>query len=171
MTAPVLVGPQHDGGPTPSPDVDDVLALVGDRIRAEREARGWSRDQLARRASISSATVRRLEDGNDRLRPLLAACRAFRLPVDYLLSAQWQAPSRRPTLAPRQVEVLREAASGDSLPVVGARLGMGSQAVAAVLSRTYTRLGVADLPVNQRRSAAARVAAEYGLFDAQTRAS
>lgn len=148
-------------------DVDGVLADIGDRIRAEREARGWSRDQLARRAGISMAAVRRLEDGSVWLRALMKTCWAFRMPVNYLLSDQWKTPDRRPTLAPRQVEVLREAASGDSLEAVGDRLGMESQAVAAALSRIYVRLGVADLPRDQRRAAAARVALQHGLLNAQ----
>lgn len=147
-------------------DVDGVLADIGDRIRAEREARGWSRDQLARRAGISMAAVRRLEDGSVWLRALMKTCWAFRMPVNYLLSDQWRTPDPRPTLAPRQVEVLREAASGDSLETVGGRLGMGSQAVAAALSRIYVRLGVADLPRDERRAAAARVALQHGLLNA-----
>jgi DNA-binding NarL/FixJ family response regulator len=147
-------------------DVDEVLADIGDRIRTEREARGWSRDQLARRAGISMAAVRRLEDGSVWLRALMKTCWTFRMPVNYLLSDQWKAPDRRPTLAPRQVEVLREAASGESLEAVGDRLGMGSQAVAAALSRIYVRLGVADLPRDERRAAAARVALQHGLLNA-----
>jgi DNA-binding NarL/FixJ family response regulator len=101
------------------------------------------------------------------LRPLMKACWAFRLPVDYLLSDQWRRPERRPTLAPRQVDVLREAASGDSLVRVGSRLGMGSQAVGAALSRIYVRLGVNGLPTGQRRAAAVRVAMQHGLFNSQ----
>lgn len=172
MTAPVQVGPSPSGGgPVPYNDVDNVLADIGDRIRAEREARGWSRDQLARRANISKGSVRRLEDGSVWLRPLMKTCWAFGVQVDYLLSDQWRMPSRRPTLASRQAEVLVEAASGDSLEQVGARLGMGSQAVAAALSRIYVRLGVADLPRDERRSAAARVAVQHGLIRPPNRTS
>jgi DNA-binding CsgD family transcriptional regulator len=169
VSAPALVGPSpQGGGPVPSPDWDDLLADIGDRIRAERQARGWSRDDLARRARISKSAARQLEEGSVRLRPLMKACWAFRLPVDYLLSNQWKTPSRRPTLAPRQVDVLREAASGDSLGQVGSRLGMRSQSVGATLSRIYVRLGVDGLPRDQRRAAAARVAMQHGLFSQPT---
>ncbi|MGW2384338.1 LuxR C-terminal-related transcriptional regulator [Streptomyces sp. NPDC001658] len=75
------------------------------------------------------------------------------------------------SLSPKQAEVLREAASGDSLSQVGARLGMDARAVGAVLSRAYQRLGVACLPPDQRRAAAARVAMQHGLFHLPNRTS
>ena len=160
-----MVGPSPQGaGPTLCPDWDDVLADIGDRVRAERQARGWSQTDLAHRAGISVQAARRLEEGSVWLRPLMKACWAFRVPVDHLLSEQWKTPERRPTLAPRQVDVLREAGSGDSLTVVGVRLGMSSQAVGAALSRIYVRLGVADMPRGQRRQAAVRVARSNGLI-------
>jgi DNA-binding CsgD family transcriptional regulator/DNA-binding XRE family transcriptional regulator len=172
VSAPVQVGPSPSGGgPVPFPDWDETLADIGDRIRAERQARGWSKDQLARRAGISRQSVKSMEGGSVWLRPLMKVCWAFQTPVDYLLSDQWRVPSRRPTLAPRQAEVLLEAASGDSLTQVGARLGMGSQAVAAALSRIYVRLGVAGLPRGERRAAAARVAVHYGLIHIPNRTS
>jgi transcriptional regulator with XRE-family HTH domain len=145
-------------------DWDEVLAHVGERIRAEREARGWSRQQLAHRAEIREATVRRLEAGNVWLRPLMKACWAFRVPVNHLLSDQWSRPARRPTLSLRQVDVLREAASGDSLELLGPRLGLQPESVGAALSRIYVRLGVSDVPRDQRRSAAVEVAVRYGLM-------
>lgn len=167
MTAPVMVGPSRlGGGTTACPDWDEALADIGGRVRAEREARGWSREDLAHYADITFPTVRRLEGGAVWLLPLMKTCHAFRIPVDYLLSDRWKTPARRPTLAPRQVDVLREAASGDSLEAVGGRLGMGSQAVGAALSRIYVRLGVADLPRDERRSAAVRVAMQHRLFNA-----
>jgi DNA-binding CsgD family transcriptional regulator len=172
VSAPVLVGPSpQGGGPTPSPDWDDILADLGDRVRAERLARHWSLDQLAQQAGISIHTVRRLEDGNIRLRPLLPVCQALGLGVDHLLSDQWQAPALRPRLAPRQVEVLREAVSGDSLEQVGARLGMSSQTVSAMLSRIYVRLGVDGLPRSEKRAAAGRVAVEHDLITPPNRTS
>jgi DNA-binding CsgD family transcriptional regulator len=172
MTAPVLVGPSASGGgPVPFPDWDGLLGNIGDRICAERRARGWSRDELARRAGIGFHTVRRLETGSVSLGPLMKACWAFRVSVIYLLADQWRAPLVRPTLSLRQVEVLREAASGDSLERVGVRLGMGSQAVGAALSRIYVRLGVADLPRDERRQAAARVAMQHDLLNTPNRTS
>lgn len=172
MSAPVQVGPSPSGGgPALSPGWDDLLAGIGDRVRAERQARRWSQSELARRAGISLPAARRLEEGSVWLRHLMKACWAFRISVNYLLSGQWQAPVRRPTLSPQQVEVLREAASGDSLEQVGARLGMGSQAVSQRLSRIYVRLGLDGLPRDEKRAAAARVASEYGLLPPSNRTS
>lgn len=35
----------------------------GDRVRAEREARGWTQHELARRANCGRTTITRIEDG------------------------------------------------------------------------------------------------------------
>lgn len=183
MTAPVMVGPSpQGGGPVPFPDWDDVLADIGDRIRAERLARGWSETELGRRAGLGRNTVRRLENGDASLRCFVQACAAMSVPVDGLLSPAWQRPepktmpgrsaTRKPvSLSPRQAAVLREAASGDSLAQVGSRLGLGAQAVASEISRAYRRLGVAYLPREQRRAAAIRVAMQHGLFNPPKRTS
>lgn len=183
MTAPVLVGPSPaGGGPAPFLDWDDVLADIGDRVRAERQARGWSETELGRRAGIGRNTVRRLENGDVSLRCFVQACTALGVPVGELLSPAWKRPepkhtpnaegvARQVTLSPRQALVLCEAASGDSLAQVGVRLNMDPRAVGATLSRVYQRLGVAFLPQEQRRSAAARVAMQHGLFTPPNRTS
>ncbi|MCI3279158.1 helix-turn-helix domain-containing protein [Streptomyces cylindrosporus] len=183
MTAPVLVGPQPPGGgPVPSLDWDDALADIGDRVRAEREARGWSQTQLARTAGVGLNTIRRLERGDASMRCFVQACTALQIPVGMLLSPQWQKPEPKPTrigvaaarpiaLSPRQTEVLREAASGDSLAAVGARLGLDVGTVGSTLSRVYRRLGVACLPRDERRAAAAQVALKHGLFTPGNRTS
>lgn len=41
----------------------DELALVGVRLRALRQARGWTLDELASRAGMSPSTLSRLESG------------------------------------------------------------------------------------------------------------
>jgi DNA-binding CsgD family transcriptional regulator/DNA-binding Xre family transcriptional regulator len=173
MTAPVQVGPSPSGGgPGPSSQWDEALADVADRIRAERKARGWSQTEMARQAGISKSTVHRLEsDVSVVVRHLLQACEALGVPPAHLLSDQWQMPARRPALSPRQVDVLREVMSGDSLTCVGDRLGMSSQAVSSVLNRVYQRLDVAHIPVGERRAAAARAAMQHGLFTASNRTS
>jgi DNA-binding CsgD family transcriptional regulator/DNA-binding XRE family transcriptional regulator len=171
VSVPVQVAPSRTGGATPVANPDVLLEDVAVRIRAEREARGWSRDQLARRAGISRSAVGRLEAGDVWLRSLAKACTALRVPVDYLLSDRWMPPARKPTLTPVQVTVLGEAASGDSLEAVGDRLRMTSQAVSSVLSKIYVRLGVADLPRDQKRAAAVRVASAHGLLDPRNRTS
>lgn len=182
MSAPALVGPSpQGGGPDPSPDWDDLLADIGDRVRAERQARGWSETRLGRAAGMGRNTVRRLENGDASLRSFVLACTALGVDADRLLSPAWVRPYCPPTaapagagrvsLSPAQARVLREAASGDSLAQVGVRVGLDPRAVGAALSRAYQRLGVAYLPAGERRAAAARVAMQHGLFDPANRTS
>jgi transcriptional regulator with XRE-family HTH domain len=169
VTAPVQVGPSSShGGPAPFEDLEEYLGDIGDRIRAEREARGLTEVALAERAGVDRGTVRRIQDGIGTLRAFAQVSAGLGVGMDYLLSNQWVMPERPggSLLSPRQVAVLRAAASGDSLSVVGARLGMGSRAVSSDLSRIYQRLGVTGVPREGRRSAAVRVAMQHGLFDA-----
>lgn len=168
-----MVGPSSlSGGPVPSRFFDETLCDIGDRVRAERQARGWSQPELARRAGICKATVHRLEsDGGIHLRHLIQACWALGVSPERLLSADWRFPDRGPVLTPQQVVVLREVASGDSLAEVGSRLGMARGAVSSVLTRVYQRLDVSHVPVGERRSAACRVAMQYGLFTSPNRTS
>lgn len=183
MSAPVLAGlSPSGGGPVPSRDWDDALADIGDRIRAERQARGWSETQLGQRAGMARTTVRRLENGDASLRCFVQACTALGVSGEMLLSPGWRRPDpklvrhtavrgRRGVLSPVQALVLREAACGDSLAQVGARLGMDARAVGSELSRAYRRLGVAFVPQEERRSAAVRVAMQNGLFTPPKRTS
>lgn len=61
--------------------------MIGDRIRAERLARGWTREDLARRTAISAGYIKLLER-NARPNPtgdtLAALATAFGLTVDEL---------------------------------------------------------------------------------------
>ncbi|MEV6165751.1 helix-turn-helix domain-containing protein [Streptomyces sp. NPDC052052] len=172
MTAPALVGPSPaGGGPTAFQDRDELLADVGDRIRAERHARGWSQSVLGKRAGMARKTVAHVENGQTTLplHCLAALCRGLGMSMSDLLSDAWVMPARPEArvLTPRQVQILRVAAStGLSLPQVAARVGTTRQVVAARLSETYRELGVWDLPRDERRAAAVRVAEERGLFDA-----
>lgn len=176
MTAPVQVGPSSSsGGPTPSLDVDDLLADIGDRIRAERQARGWSVQRMSLRSGLPVITLKRLEAGTGSLRVFVQACAGLGVSMASLLSEDWRMPEAKPVrtagpgpigLSPRQAKVLREAASGDSLAQIGARLGLDPRAVGAALSRAYQRLGVALMPAGERRAAAVRVASTHGLIDA-----
>lgn len=172
--APQLVGPStSSGGPHPSPDWDDILADIGDRIRAERKARGWSEATLAERAGLDRGTVRRIQQGLGSLRVLLQVCSGLGVDVAYLLSSEWvmPQPDSQPHLSPSQVGVLRAAASGAPLADVAVRVAMTRSAVSSHLTRIYQQLGVADLPRDERRSAAARVAMQHGLFTSPNRAS
>jgi ribosome-binding protein aMBF1 (putative translation factor) len=56
------------------------------RITQERERRGWSRSELARRARMTPADVGKIESGRLRAYPGQAArlAHALRLPVDEL---------------------------------------------------------------------------------------
>ena len=57
-------------------------------------------------------------------------------------------------LTPRQRQVLTEAAAGDPLSAVAARLGMTREQVSARLSEAYRRLDVLDTPREYRRAEA-----------------
>ncbi|MEU6016902.1 transcriptional regulator [Streptomyces sp. NPDC047515] len=175
MTAPVLVGPSPvGGGPAVFQDRDELLADVGDRIRAERHARGWSQTVLGKHAGMTYKVVATIELGKGTL-PLLhlaAVCEALGMSMSELLSEQWEMPARPPrrrgvpgVLSPRMALVLREAASGIPLTQVADRLGIPRSVVSSRLSEAYRVLGVSDLPRDERRAAAVRVAEARGLFE------
>ncbi|MGW0948489.1 helix-turn-helix domain-containing protein [Streptomyces sp. NPDC002623] len=167
MSAPTVAGPSPSGGGLgPSPEWEDVLADIGDRIRAERQAQRWSQTELGRRAGLARNTVRRLEDGESTLRCFALVCNALGVDMGFLLSREWRIPKPVPRLAPGQARVLRAVSTGLPLTAAAAELGMRRTALAARMSEIYRRLGVADLPFGERRSAAVRVAVEHGLIDA-----
>jgi transcriptional regulator with XRE-family HTH domain len=164
-TAPVRPGPANAGGP--APDWDDLLADIGDRIRAERQARGWPQNALAQRAGLDRATVKRIEAGQATLRGFLMACTALEVDMGYLLSREWRMPVPHPRpLTARQAEVLRVVADGRPLSVAAPQLGMTPEGLASVLSGIYRRLGVADVPRCRRRAAAVQAATSRGFMNA-----
>ncbi|WP_028066659.1 helix-turn-helix domain-containing protein [Solirubrobacter soli] len=69
---------------TQDDSLDDVARR---RLRALRQARGWSLDELARRANIGASTLSRLETGGRRiaLDHLVVLARVFDTTVDELL--------------------------------------------------------------------------------------
>lgn len=152
-------------------DWDDVLADVGDRIRAERQARGWSHSELARRAGVGLNTAKRLEEnGAGTLRVFAVVCGALGMEMGALLSDQWQRPELAPALplTPAQAKVLRAVSGGESLSVVAVRLGMPRDGLASRLSEIYRRLEVVHVPRGvERRMAAVRIARESGLLDGE----
>lgn len=157
---------------TAFPDWDDVLADIGDRVRAERQARGWAQPELARRAGLTHAQVKRLESGAVGMRNFAVACWALDRAMADLLSDQWRVPERRPLLTARQAEVLRAVAGGESLAVAAGRLLMTSEGLSSVLTPIYRRLGVTHVPRGvERRMAAVRVAREHGLLSAESQVS
>ncbi|WP_392838697.1 helix-turn-helix domain-containing protein [Streptomyces sp. LN500] len=176
MTIPVQVGPSPvGGGPVAFQDREELLADIGDRIRAERHARGWSQTTLGSRCGVSAKRIAHVENGQTSL-PLLRLaeiCHGLQMSMSDLLSEEWEMPDCAPrrrglagALTPRQALVLREAASGIPLTQVAVRLGMPRPVVSSRLSEAYRVLGVSDMPRDERRSAAMRVAEARGLFDA-----
>lgn len=80
---------------------DAILAQVGERLRAARRERGWSLAELATRASISTSTLSRLENGKRQpsLDLLLPITRQLGLRLDDLVSAATPDPRvRRPVI-------------------------------------------------------------------------
>ena len=115
MTTNMQMAPQHGSGQRDAaPDWDDVLADIGDRIRAERKARGWSQTELGLRTGLSLNTVKRMENGNTTLRGFVAACSALEVGIGELLAGEWQMPALRPSLTPFLVRVLRAVAESGS---------------------------------------------------------
>lgn len=164
-----MVGPSPTGGGlVPFPDWDDVLADIGDRIRAERHARNWSQGHLAARAGLNRRTVRNLEDGIGSIRSFTQACWGLSVDMAYLLSKDWVLPAPLPlrSLTERQVEVLRVVAATPSVDVAAEVLGMRRKSLWRRLLEIYQCLGVASLPFSERRSAAIRVATNLGFIDA-----
>ncbi|MFJ9988632.1 helix-turn-helix domain-containing protein [Streptomyces globisporus] len=169
MTAPARTGPlPSGGGPAPSPDLDDLTADIGDRIRAERLHRGWSQAHLATLAGVTKKYVGLAEAGHTTLPVVRLAqlCHGLGMPMSDLLSDQWVMPERKAArvLTPRQVQVLAEARTGVPLSRIAVRVGMSRESVSARLSEAYRVLDVAHLP-DGRREAAVRVAVERGLLD------
>ena len=140
------------------------MADIGDRIRAERQARGWSQERLGEQAGMTKHQIRRMESGVIGMRNLLIACWALGVDVGYLLSDGWRLPASEPSLTPRQAEVLSAAADGAPLAVVAQRLEMPREGLASHLSDIYVRLGVADRGLGERRAAAVRVAQQLSLI-------
>ncbi|QXC60914.1 helix-turn-helix transcriptional regulator [Aquihabitans sp. G128] len=69
-------------------DDSPIEAAVRSRLRSLRAARGWSLDELARRAHIGPSTISRIETGHRRvaLDQLVALARALETTVDELLA-------------------------------------------------------------------------------------
>ncbi|WP_097865871.1 helix-turn-helix domain-containing protein [Streptomyces sp. rh34] len=169
MTAPARVGPSPSGGgPAASPDLDDLAADIGDRIRAERLHRGWSQAELGARAGVTKKYVGLAEAGHTSLpvARLAQLCHGLRMSMSDLLSDEWQMPERKqqPVLTPRQVQILAEARTGAPLSRIAVRVGMSRESVSARMSEVYRQLDVAHLPYG-RREAAVRVAVERGLLE------
>lgn len=82
----------------------DVLDQVGPRLRAARQARGWTLDDLAARAALSPSTLSRLESGKRQasLELLVPLTRELGIRIDDLL------PQETPDPRVRRPEVRRD---------------------------------------------------------------
>ncbi|GAA1857422.1 XRE family transcriptional regulator [Myceligenerans crystallogenes] len=92
------------------------LKQVGPRLRAARQARGWTLDELAERAGMSASTLSRLESGKRQasLELLLPLTRRLGIRVDDLLPAEDADPRvRRPEIR-RDGQVIVPLAPEDS---------------------------------------------------------
>jgi DNA-binding NarL/FixJ family response regulator len=152
-------------------DLDDELADIGDRIRAERKARAWTRTDLGQRIGMHVNTVKRIEDGQGTIRGLVLVCKALDIPMADLLSPDWRMPSPAPFLTPAHIRVLSAVAETGSLGRAAALLRMTPAGVASHMSEIYRRTGVAGLPRGQRSAAAVQVARQHGLLSSQKRTS
>lgn len=157
MTAPVHVGP----------DWDDLLADIGDRIRAERKARGWSQTELGLRAGLSLTLVQRLENGQTTLRSFVAACAALEVNIGDLLDGEWKVPQVRPRLTPAQTRVLQAVADFGTATAAADQLGIPRDTVTSRLSEIYRQFGLTHLRRGAERcSAAVEEAIRHGLINA-----
>ena len=91
---------------------DDVSAGIADRIGVERQARGWTLDQLAERSGVSRAMISKIErrESSPTAAILVRLASAFDLTIAALL-AEAEAPAERLVRAADQ-PLWRDPASG-----------------------------------------------------------
>lgn len=66
---------------------------LAEKVRAEREKKGWSQSDLARVTSIPQPTIWRLEKGNiehPKADTLIALANTFKVPIDYLVQDEYE---------------------------------------------------------------------------------
>lgn len=84
---------------------------LAEKMKAEREKKGWSQSDLARAARIPQPTIWRLETGaigQPKADTLIALAKAFKVPVDYLVQDEYD---MRPADMLRSDRDLREMVS------------------------------------------------------------
>lgn len=120
----------------PLGDVQKALIELGKRVRAAREARGWSQDELAFLADIGVETLRELERAERQRSPELftAARIAAALEVDRLddlMPAEW-----RILLGPRLSERFGQIAVGAPATLAGRKSATGSSPSSSARNRS-----------------------------------
>lgn len=109
----------HSVVPT-RPDADDALRLLAQRVRRQRESKGWTRSELAARSGLSVRFLARIEagDGNVSLARLVHLAHALDTTPDALLRAP---RPRGPVIA---LTGLRGAGKSTVGPLLAQRLGV-----------------------------------------------
>ncbi|GHJ57744.1 hypothetical protein NOK12_02630 [Nocardioides sp. OK12] len=96
----------------------DELAQVGARLRAARNDRGWTLDELAERAGMSPSTLSRLESGKRQasLELLVPLTRLLGIRLDDLVAAETPDPRvRRPPIRREGMLILPLAPEGSPI--------------------------------------------------------
>lgn len=149
-------------------DLDDLLADIGDRFRAERQARNWSQMEFAEIAGLNITTVKGIESGRARTMTVyFVAAQALHRSFTYMMSTEWRMPDPVPSLAPYQIRVLEsilKVGVDKTLGEAGALLGLNRNATASVMSRIYQKLKVPYQMGVDRKAEAVKIALEHGLI-------
>ena len=96
----------------------DALDQLGDRLRAARQAQGWTLEDLAGRAALSASTLSRLESGKRQasLELLLPLTRELGIRIDDLLTQETPDPRvRRPVIRRDGMVIAPLAPEGSSI--------------------------------------------------------
>lgn len=92
--------------------IEEVFILTSDRIKALREARGWTQAELARRLSMTRNGVNSWEQGLSMPSPALLVdlAKVFAVSTDYLLCVDNLASVNVTGLEERDIAILTELA-------------------------------------------------------------
>lgn len=102
---------------------DEIFFCVGDKIRQERETRGYSPSQLSALLGISESRLCSLEHGDvpPSLLEITRLCKIFCCDSDWLLGLGWQLNREVPALNQKEISAVlacRNAEESDSALVV-----------------------------------------------------
>lgn len=146
----------------------DALQQVGPRLRAQRQERGWTLDDLAGRAGMSVSTLSRLESGKRQasLELLLPLTQQLGIRIDDLLANENRDPRvRRPsvrrtgmTVAPltreeSEVRAFKITYHPDAPPCAEGRTHEGHEWLYVLSGRLQLRLGEQELILTRGEAA------------------
>ncbi|MBL4846197.1 MAG: helix-turn-helix domain-containing protein [Planctomycetes bacterium] len=148
----------------PTKDLEPLLALVGSRVRALRQAQGWTLRRLAEAAELSPRFVSQLEagQGNIAIGRLAGVARALEVPLERLVASE-RNPSRvalDALLSGRTPSELRRAleaveATLAERPLLIALLGMRGAGKSTLGAAAARALGLPFVELDDRIEAAA----------------